>query len=1101
MPSQIPSQLTRYITDRRALLWVCQGYDLIDHEEPHDYDLLSAEAALKYRQDLNHTDRTIGGFYWEALWLEGADSPILRALREGEKAARPDGQRPLVVLAAAEDAKAKVSSEEFLTACVLPGLIDPSAPPNAQYGAVRSRIRGRIAWELGARLSSYQNRMLVVLGAKQQKDLVRLYEVLEDSPIANLAVLVVWPEQAPIPQPPANRAIHLTVFRGIADDLCQALREVGAPGAGVLPEWSIRVGQHSVSLSARDIHRVLKRFAVITERDLAPPNKFELDDLQDFLRGSLDNWAAYGVGLPVARSYRSQEGLTFIHEMERAFTLFKMDNANIRTFVLQLPCEPGGGATTMLRAAAYEAAKLGHPALLLRPEQVDIDFEDLLAFTTALSEAALIRGIESVPAFIIVVDAEQSDLRSIKLLPQQLAAHGRTAVILQTLSLDSSHNREIRRSRMARLSPLLAVANPEEIEQCQLVFTKIARAWDLPIEIPSLGQWRAYDKATQWTTPGATSQTTSMFWVALRFFLTEGMTLTDAQRAKDALGNWIEKRMVKVEDSRMKQLITYVAALSSFRIVCPLWTVLRPLTGGEYSSDLSEAIQQTEGIVVWGAFSEDLSDQVLLFAHPTLADEYLRRAGISTSSDRLKLLGPLLSNLSAGSIGDIWLAEVLVASVLAPAYEERYSGDWEWRLSAFDKIPPAIREQSKTILHHWGRCLYLSALDPRSTPPVDISTQGSRLRLAIDKLKKTTEIERRPGRDEHPSHLFNTLGTAYSRYATFLEQTAGDRAAASEAWSNACKAFEQALATLPGANVEALLAFSRRLLTHARASDGINTVPSQEGANEIAYALSLLDEAEEVLKDHPNPEPQWEDQLVSYRAEGLGWLSSKLAQDFVRKLQDSESPELGYYCEARLALNDIDTAGGRQKALAVFAKADNKGIKLGHRALALRISLVRQDPVLGRDFALLRNLHRQLEADPSYIRRPIDLFRYAVLCYQTGDYAEGAERFARLREHARRSSLFPLSARDTWRSKEDPSRPRITQVRVTRITTEWRAEGYVDDLNQTVVLRPRHFSPPTREREIVNCVIRFEASGPIAVPPRFEERAISSGPRRQPTSS
>lgn len=118
---------------------------------------------------------------------------------------------------------------------------------------------------------------------------------------------------------------------------------------------------------------------------------------------------------------------------------------------------------------------------------------------------------------------------------------------------------------------------------------------------------------------------------------------------------------------------------------------------------------------------------------------------------------------------------------------------------------------------------------------------------------------------------------------------------------------------------------------------------------------------------------------------------------------------------------------------------------------------------------------------------PVDAFRYAVLCYQTGRLREGEERFRRIREQRRRSESPVFNRRDYWWDAEDPTQPRRTQIRVTRWITEWRAEGYIDDLQQTVPLRPRHFNPPPRVREIVPCIVRFELNGPLAVPPRFVE--------------
>ena len=153
----------------------------------------------------------------------------------------------------------------------------------------------------------------------------------------------------------------------------------------------------------------------------------------------------------------------------------------------------------------------------------------------------------------------------------------------------------------------------------------------------------------------------------------------------------------------------------------------------------------------------------------------------------------------------------------------------------------------------------------------------------------------------------------------------------------------------------------------------------------------------------------------------------------------------------------------------------------------LRMALLRRDPVERYNFPLLRSLFKSLESKPGFTPRPVDLFRHAVLCYQTGEYAEGAERFRRLREQMRRSGIVPPRARELWRVNDDPTEIRVTRLRVTRITSEWRADGYIEDLRQYVPLRPRHFTPLPKENEVISCVIRFELNGPLAVPPRFED--------------
>jgi hypothetical protein len=81
----------------------------------------------------------------------------------------------------------------------------------------------------------------------------------------------------------------------------------------------------------------------------------------------------------------------------------------------------------------------------------------------------------------------------------------------------------------------------------------------------------------------------------------------------------------------------------------------------------------------------------------------------------------------------------------------------------------------------------------------DINPEMQRQRLvsAIDKLNRATQLPRREGRDEHPSHLFNTLGTAYARYAKYLEEAAQDNTLIEAAWDSACDAFRKSIELLP----------------------------------------------------------------------------------------------------------------------------------------------------------------------------------------------------------------------------------------------------------------------------------------------------------------
>src|SRR5262249_26561925 len=149
---------------------------------------------------------------------------------------------------------------------------------------------------------------------------------------------------------------------------------------------------------------------------------------------------------------------------------------------------------------------------------------------------------------------------------------------------------------------------------------------------------------------------------------------------------------------------------------------------------------------------------------------------------------------------------------------------------------------------------------------------------AIRYLRQALDLPRRQQREEHPSHLWNTLGTAFSRLAAFLDTVGSNDAR--QAWNDACEAFRKSIDLLPG-NIEAILAFSRRLLGHAGAFDGQQlSAPTPTAVDDVAQAMSLLDEAEELIEQSQDPDLDRRAELTNYRTRGLDWLGRDLVSSY-----------------------------------------------------------------------------------------------------------------------------------------------------------------------------------------------------------------------------
>lgn len=1078
------SKVTACLKNRRTELWVCQRYDLQPGENPHDYGTPAAEAGLRYRQQVNDTDRAFSAFYWNAIWLEGVNSPILQRLRHRELSAT--ASRRFVVLASEADANAEVSSTSFLPVFVLPGVLSSSAS-DAAYGSSGRRARESVAWSFARKVTQFPGTVLVVIGAQTSADLELLWETLESSSVRDLTVLLPWIGAGEVPKLD-NPLVALEVFNGTADELVTALLDAGAQGAEAEVKTTLRVGSLSIEVTPQDTQFVSKRFGLLLESSFAAPGVLTQQNIEAFFDNSIEDWSCYASGfLPVMRSYRTEANLPLEAEVLR--TLKHVASAKSQlTFMLKLPAESASGATNLLNKAAYIAAEAGFPTLIMRPEQVEVDVEDLLAFLTTLYDSAMSAGLSELPPILVVMDVEHSERNHVlaRQVTQALAAQGRKAVILQALRAEDGENDQPQSTeRWAILPKITSAVEDEEVVACAKSFASLASQCSLGSNVLDAEDWKRYQAATKIIGPSGDIVTEALFWVALRFFVCEGADFIQQESMRASLGAWISKRIDKVDSQESRELIKFVAAFTSFRIVSPLIPVLRPITGAGFSSTVISCLRRLGDIVDWKDFSPDLHDQILTFRHPSIANEFLSGIDVRSDAQKVLLTKPVIAELSPGGKADVWLAEMLASAVLAPDYQDRVQ-DWAWRLEAFEWIPSSIAERSKVILHHWARCLSRSASNEFLSP----QDRKSRLTLAIQKLEQALSLERRPGRDDHPGHILNTLGVVYSELASFLEGQEITKSEVDGIWGRACNAFEKSLFLMPGENVIAYLAFSHRLLRHARVWPNAAPVETDQALKDIARAIALLDEAEEAMSRMAAFEPTWKADLGKYKAAALRSLGGEKAADFIRELKSSETPSLGYYCEARLLCGDGSDQTSIDAAINILTSAMKDGISLGPDALRLLVQLMRKSEKHRKEYGEQLQIYRRLERAGGTGLNTVDMFRFAVLCYQTGVFDEGRVRFRKIREIVRQTqaSNAPPRLTDYWLDPQ--GKVRLTQVRVDKVISDWRGEGYVDAIAQTVPLRPRHFVPLARLGEIRECIIRFDISGPLAVPVRHDRAQV-----------
>lgn len=1077
----IPDHIAQLVRDRRANLWVCQRYDLNSGASTHTNTLTEAEIVGRYRLETDQIDVLLASIYWETIWMEGAASPLIHTIEDGVRLQEDARVRRPILLASEKDAAAKISSDEFLPISILPGRLDPSAPRDSRYGFFTGRVRDRIAWELKKRIQSLPGRLFVVVGAEQPADLENFFETIEDLQIVNLEVLLVTPGQDSLKRIVNKPGVRLYWWDDSLSSLITEFKAQGAPPSGTMPDWTIRVNSQRVVLTPAALRHVEDHFALITESMLHSKSAFNRHDFIDFLSGSLRNWSAYGVGLPVPRAYLTDDGLSLSAQVMRELDQISSPTNEQLVEVIQLPCVPGAGATTLLREAAFKAAKAGYPTLILKPEQIDLDPEEVAAFATAIADEFLyVHPDQSVPAVLLVIDTEHQYLRTIRTLPQVLGTRGIRALILTAIHHLDGKERALRTGKHLRLNPLLAEIDEQEVEACANVFRKLSSDYSLGLEVPTIEHWTAYAKASQIQMPGGLSGCQNTFWILLRFYLSEGEMWQTPSDLSQPLTRWIRHQVDIIDDEDAKTILKNIAFLSTMRLISPLWTVLRAVTGGVFTAGFANTLRGIESLVVWGEFQSELEDQVLWFKHPVLADEFLKLNGLVTLQERLGFAQPMIDQLSSGSMADIWVAESL-AFYIVPSYETRREADWEMILNLFDSFPRAIVENSKLILHHWARCLF-NSVKIRGITLIQSDLRKLRLNQAVDFLRRALSLPRRPFRDEYPSHIQNSLATILLEFANYYSECESNQEAAHKIWEEAINAFELSISLSEGTNSEALLAYAKAMIDHAKTM----TIPA-ERLSSVSQALAILDQTEELLNSLENPDPSWVSGEKELRSSALGLVDPARQSELISNLR-SINPDLSVYLSTHLVIDsnqdDFD------KALNILREADADSVRLGVKSLTLWIRLMLKHPVERFNHHEQLRLSERLEGCVDYRHRVFDDFRHTVLCYQTGDFDNGAVRFRDIRQYLYNSDVrFRLS--DYLRDLNDPQSHRIVSLKVEHITSPVKATGYVTEIGQEVRFRPRDFPNPPHAGDIISCIIIFHMKGPIAFPPRFgRERSV-----------
>jgi hypothetical protein len=763
---------------------------------------------------------------------------------------------------------------------------------------------------------------------------------------------------------------------------------------------------------------------------------------------------------------------------------------DISNLTVVLPAENGAGLSTLLRSTAFAVAAAGFPVLLLRQHQASLDIDEIAAFLNRLVQKVA-PDTGNTPV-LLIFDVDHEFIYETSHIAQTLAALGRAVVVLRAESAMTEPPSGVTpqevaarprvRGRSRRLPTLSGTVTPVELSHLAAHFHNLSRKYPIDIEAPTFDEWRDYQAAQAFVSPDGGAEADNLFWVALHFFL------FNRDEPVAGFDEWIQREYEAIQQKTVCEAVRRIAALSAFRLVTPLTPLLRSL-GRSFDMGLITALARLDdrsGLIRWDSRPKDLEDQALRFRHPLLAQRLLRFTDFTIADFPVEITWPILESLKGGRRADVWLGESVAFQVLRTERKSTISArHLEKRLETFKHIPPQVSEYSKPILHHWARALYHQARENPEDPESD-----AWLRSAIEKLERAIALPARAERDEHPSHLYTTLGTIY--FEIYKREVLRNHSARPDSdWDKAARCFEEALGRL-GDNYQALAAYGLRLIERARADSD----PAR-ASDEALRAMAYLDQAEEVARQPGELTADDRYFLDSQRNAAWQILDPARAQaDVDGWLRDHL--EIGYLIRARLAIRDIDLGQlavesrlpqSAQWSISEAIDILNEGLaKMREqptwRSLHLLYRLYAADPACRLAFASRLKVLDQLERTDFkwHIRMR---FEHAVLCYQNDKFAEGQRRFRDIRSLLRQPDQPAIRLADFWRRRDDPTKPRTTPLVVRRRDSDFRGYGFIEEMGQEVLFRPRHFDVPPRPGDFRQCHVRFETMGPMAVPTSF----------------
>jgi len=466
----------------------------------------------------------------------------------------------------------------------------------------------------------------------------------------------------------------------------------------------------------------------------------------------------------------------------------------------------------------------------------------------------------------------------------------------------------------------------------------------------------------------------------------------------------------------------------------------------------------------------------------------------------IDLLRPVLQRMRPGQPGDREFAEQLTQRFLRvqrekrrgdrdpdkPVDEERTFRRWQWEhrvqvLEAFDWIPAELSKTSASILH--SRAI----TSAKCTRNENADQSRPLYKGAENDLIDALDIDE-DRRSDNPVFMLSTLGMVYVHWAGMEREHGDSEGIVKELDDLADDTLREARALQLDSAYPAY-----HLATHK--VDTAEYLLKEEAIDSRERAATRLAEALELLSMEPETRfrAEWDELLrraigllgakggqvikqLKREGKGLGWALEAL-QELNGEFPREPNPEIGEQ-ELTRAWEILEEGAAKTRgemppivALLRYAVFSFREARDQHPAYDMRLQYLK--PIVGTRY---------------FEDEPIWQFDYGMLCYQNGDYEEGARVFRELRR-GQRFFYVPNERATVLTEGPDSLIARQFRVQVQSIDSgTGRAWGRIfapGRFPDPVPLATRAFESRDRSvtvRSQLQCQVTIRPAGPLAEP-------------------